>query len=75
MPEIRDDVTFERMWLDDGSWVDVARGWLAGHQAVYGELAAQDRWTQGRVFRNDRWIDEPRLSSSYAPGPRRPTRC
>jgi len=66
--EIRDDVTFERMWLDDGSWVDVARGWLAGHQAVYDELAAQDRWTQGRVFRYDRWIDEPRLSSSYVPG-------
>jgi alkylated DNA repair dioxygenase AlkB len=68
MPHIRDDVTFERLWLDDGSWVDVARGWLAGHEAVYDELVAQDRWSQGRIFRYDRWIDEPRLSSSHTPG-------
>ena len=67
-PHIRDDVEFERMWLDDGSWVDVARGWLAGHEMVYETLTAQDRWNQGRIFRYDRWIDEPRLSSSHTPG-------
>ena len=50
-PRIRDDVEFERMWLDDGSWVDVARGWLAGHEMVYEALTAQDRWNQGRIFR------------------------
>ena len=68
MPDVRDDVTFERMWLDDASWVDVARGWLAGHETVYEALTAQDRWNQGRIFRYDRWIEEPRLSSSHTPG-------
>jgi alkylated DNA repair dioxygenase AlkB len=67
-PRICEDVAFERLWLDDGSWVDVARGWLAGHALVYEALAAQDRWSQGRIFRYDRWIDEPRLSSSHTPG-------
>ena len=33
-PHVRDDVEFERTWLDDGSWVDVARGWLAGRPFV-----------------------------------------
>jgi alkylated DNA repair dioxygenase AlkB len=67
-PHIREDVEFERLWLDDSSWVDVARGWLAGHEAVYEALAGQDRWNQGRIFRYDRWMDEPRLSSSHTPG-------
>jgi alkylated DNA repair dioxygenase AlkB len=66
-PRIRPDVPVERSWLDDGSWVDVARGWLAGSDAVYDALVAQDRWRQGRLFRYDRWIDEPRLTSSWAP--------
>jgi alkylated DNA repair dioxygenase AlkB len=66
-PRIRPDVPVERSWLDDGSWVDVARGWLAGSDAVYDVLVAQDRWRQGRLFRYDRWIDEPRLTSSWAP--------
>jgi alkylated DNA repair dioxygenase AlkB len=68
VPHVRDDVAFERTWLDDGSWVDVARGWLAGHDQVYEALAGQDRWRQGRIFRFDRWIDDPRLGSSWHVG-------
>jgi hypothetical protein len=67
-PRVRDDVAFERTWLDDGSWVDVARGWLAGHEQVYDALSAQDRWQQGRIFRYDRWIDEPRVGSFWRTG-------
>lgn len=67
-PHVRDDVAFERTWLDDGSWVDVARGWLAGHEQVYDALVAQDRWQQGRIFRYDRWVDDPRLGSYWRVG-------
>jgi alkylated DNA repair dioxygenase AlkB len=67
-PHVRDDVAFERTWLDDGSWVDVARGWLAGHEQVYDALVAQDRWQQGRIFRYDRWVDDPRLGSWWRVG-------
>jgi alkylated DNA repair dioxygenase AlkB len=67
-PHVRDDVAFERTWLDDGSWVDVARGWLTGHEQVYDALVAQDRWQQGRIFRYDRWVDDPRLGSYWRVG-------
>jgi alkylated DNA repair dioxygenase AlkB len=53
----------ERMWLDDTSWVDVHRGWIPGADAVYDEVVASTSWTQGRVFRYERWIDEPRLGA------------
>ncbi|HET6951496.1 MAG TPA: hypothetical protein VFI47_14030 [Acidimicrobiales bacterium] len=66
-PHLRPGVPIERSWLDDGSWVDVARGWLAGSDAVYAALTGQDRWRQGRLFRYDRWIDEPRLGSYHRP--------
>jgi alkylated DNA repair dioxygenase AlkB len=53
--------SFERLQLDGTSWVDVARGWLAGPAELYEALRTGARWEQGRVFRYDRWIDEPRL--------------
>jgi alkylated DNA repair dioxygenase AlkB len=62
---IRSGVTFERTWLDDISWVDVARGWLQGADHVYTALAERSPWQQGRVFRYERWVDEPRLGASH----------
>ena len=35
----------------------------ADGDAVHDELVASVTWEQGRVFRYERWIDEPRLSS------------
>jgi alkylated DNA repair dioxygenase AlkB len=53
----------ERTWLDDTSWVDVQRGWIPDAGAVYRELVEQTAWNQGRVFRYEKWIDEPRLGA------------
>lgn len=53
----------ERVALDETSWVDVVRGLLPDADAVHDELVASVKWDQGRVFRYERWIDEPRLSS------------
>jgi alkylated DNA repair dioxygenase AlkB len=53
----------ERVWLDERSWVDVARGWLPGADDVYDALVEQAAWYQGRIWRYERWVEEPRLSA------------
>lgn len=62
IPAIRTDATTERIWLDEHSWVDVTRGWLAGADEVYQAAVEHVAWEQGRVFRYERYVDEPRLS-------------
>jgi alkylated DNA repair dioxygenase AlkB len=53
----------ERLWLDKTSWVDVQRGWVLDADRVYEQLVEGTAWNQGRVFRYEKWIDEPRLGS------------
>ena len=68
------DPVVERIDLDDRCWVDVVRG-LVPHSAadvVHDELAASVTWQQGRVFRYDRYIDEPRLGGWQAGEARHP---
>jgi len=62
-PAVDEDVEFERVWLDGTSWVDVARGWLAGADAVHEVLLSGARWRQGRLWRYDHWVEEPRLGA------------
>jgi hypothetical protein len=62
------EVGWERTWLDDRSWVDVARGWLARPDDVFVSVRDGVSWRQGRVFRYERWVDEPRLGGSFGPG-------
>ena len=54
----------ERIRLDDRSWIDVARGWLSGSDAVFDELVhllPLRQRTDVKMF--DRLVDEPRLSA------------
>ena len=60
--------TFERTWLDERSWVDVARGWLVDPSLVYQRVLDGVAWQQGRVFRYERWVDEPRLGATMPSG-------
>jgi len=53
----------ERVQLDEHCWVDVARGLVPAADAIHDELAATVSWQQGRVFRYEKWIDEPRLGA------------
>jgi alkylated DNA repair dioxygenase AlkB len=62
----------ERVPLDESSWVDVVRGLVPEANAVHDELVATVPWTQGRVFRYERWINEPRLSASQSGTDRHP---
>jgi alkylated DNA repair dioxygenase AlkB len=67
VPAIDSGAVFERLVLDDTSWIDVARGWLLGADAVYDHLVENVAWRQGRVWRYERWIDEPRLGAGASP--------
>lgn len=62
-PAIDNHVAFERIQLDDTTWIDVARGWLTGADDVYAHLVATVPFRQGRVWRYERWIDEPRMGA------------
>jgi alkylated DNA repair dioxygenase AlkB len=54
----------ERFALDETSWVDVGRGWLAGSDAVFDVLREELTWRQRRDVRMyDQLVDEPRLTS------------
>jgi alkylated DNA repair dioxygenase AlkB len=66
------DPVVERLVLDEASWVDIVRGLVPRADDVHADLAEHVVWEQGRVFRYERWIDEPRLSSWQAGADRHP---
>jgi alkylated DNA repair dioxygenase AlkB len=61
-PAVDTTVPFERMWLDDQSWVDVARGWLHGADTLLDALIETVDWQQHRRWMYERMVDDPRLS-------------
>ncbi|MFN8020712.1 MAG: alpha-ketoglutarate-dependent dioxygenase AlkB [Acidimicrobiales bacterium] len=66
------DARVERIRLDDRSWVDVVRGLVAEPDRVHREVLTGTRWRQGKVFRYERWIDDPRLSATVSGTRRHP---
>jgi alkylated DNA repair dioxygenase AlkB len=66
--DVAGDIAFERIALDAGCWVDVARGWLRGADGICEALAHQVRWCQRRRPMYDRVVDEPRLTHWYPEG-------
>lgn len=67
-PRLDTEAPVERVQLDDTSWIDVVRGWLQGADRTCAALVEATTWSQGRVFRYDRWVDEPRLGAWCASG-------
>jgi alkylated DNA repair dioxygenase AlkB len=61
-PAVDPTVPFERLWLDDASWVDVARGWLHGADTLLDTLVESVDWEQHRRWMYERMVDDPRLS-------------
>jgi alkylated DNA repair dioxygenase AlkB len=68
------DPVVERLQLDDTSWIDIVRRLVAVDRAdsVHDDLARDTAWEQGRVFRYERWVDDPRLSGWQAGDARHP---
>jgi alkylated DNA repair dioxygenase AlkB len=62
-PSLCPDPVVERVDLGGGAWVDVARGFVEAPGALYDTLVEGATWNQGRVFRYERWVDEPRLGA------------
>ena len=56
----------ERTWLDDRSWIDLARGWLSGANTVFECLAKGVTWRQRMVTMYERRLPEPRLTSRWS---------
>ena len=67
-PTIDPAVAFERVALDDTSWVDLARGWLRGADTLLDVLVRTVPWRQGRRHMYGRLVDDPRLSHWYGDG-------
>jgi alkylated DNA repair dioxygenase AlkB len=61
-PVVDPTVSFERLHLDDQSWVDVARGWLHGADTLLDALIETVDWQQHRRWMYERMVDDPRLS-------------
>ena len=59
---------FERIQLDETSWVDVCRGWLQGADELYEALRTDVAWQSSRLFKYDHWVEERRLGSMWALG-------
>jgi alkylated DNA repair dioxygenase AlkB len=61
---------FERIDLDSTSWVDGARGWLAGADAaeLFESLLGGVPWQSSRLFRYDHWVEERRLGATWRSG-------
>jgi alkylated DNA repair dioxygenase AlkB len=64
-PAVDRSATVERVRLDEGAWVDLARCWLHGADDLLAELVATVPWRQGRRQMYDRVLDDPRLSRWY----------
>ncbi|MET0144405.1 MAG: alpha-ketoglutarate-dependent dioxygenase AlkB [Ilumatobacteraceae bacterium] len=62
----------QRVQLDDASWVDVVRGLVVDADVVHDDLAGTVDWQPSRVFRYERWVDEPRLAAFQAGEDRHP---
>ena len=58
----------ERVELDATSWVDVVRGLILDADAVHDELLAAATWEQGKVFRYEKYVPEPRMMGALPPG-------
>ncbi len=52
--------------------MDVVRGFVPESSRVHGDLLESVQWKGGRVFRYERWIDEPRLGGWQAGADRHP---
>jgi alkylated DNA repair dioxygenase AlkB len=66
------DPVVERVDLADRSWVDVVRGLVPAADDVHDALMETVAWEQNKVFRYERWIDEPRLGAAQKGDDRHP---
>ena len=64
------DAPVERVRLDpdDGSWIDVRRGWVRDPGGLFAALRDGVAWLTSRLFRYDHMVEERRLGSFWRSG-------
>ena len=62
------NAVFDRVALDETSWVDVSRGWLLGADTLYEHLLTTVDWRTTKLFRYEQAVEERRLSSGWRRG-------
>jgi alkylated DNA repair dioxygenase AlkB len=67
-PAIDRAVPIERLDLGNGSWVDIARGWLANADELHEALLREVAWQPSQLFRYDHWVEERRLGAFWRSG-------
>lgn len=67
-PGVDEHVPFERVALDETSWVEVARGWFTGGDSLLARFEREIEWQQGRRRMYERMVDDPRLSRWFPAG-------
>jgi alkylated DNA repair dioxygenase AlkB len=65
-PRVDGHARFDRVDLDDASWIEVSRGWLAGADTLLEILIERVDWHLGRRRMYERMLDDPRLSRWYS---------
>ena len=54
-----------RTWLDAGSWIDFAPGWVHGSDVLFREVLESRRWGQRTRRMYDHRVREPRLTAPW----------
>ncbi len=54
---------FDRVHLDETSWVDVVRGFVRAVDDLYTQVRDGMPWRQGTMWRYERYVTEPRLTA------------
>jgi alkylated DNA repair dioxygenase AlkB len=67
-PHVDRSVEFERIALDETSWVDVARGWVVGADDVGEHLLREVPWRSSTVYRYDHHVEQRRLAAGWSRG-------
>jgi alkylated DNA repair dioxygenase AlkB len=64
-PALAPQVPWQHLALDDTAWVETARGFVTGADALLDALVESVPWTCGRSRMYDRVLDDPRLTFRY----------
>ncbi|MEE8603119.1 alpha-ketoglutarate-dependent dioxygenase AlkB [Euzebya tangerina] len=57
--------SLRREQLTRGAWVDIARGWALGHDALFEQVLDAADWAVHRREMFEQMVDQPRLSTSW----------
>jgi len=67
-PAVEFDASYggvRRIALDEGSWVDLAEGWVHGADALFETILHARAWSQRTRWMYERRVKEPRLTAPW----------